>query len=157
MQNQLLKIIDLDFVSIVVYPNFLITTIKEGVVFDTNELEIIYQVFENQFPNKDFGLIANRVHDYTVNPTKIKSDQSAGELARIISETTDKIAIDIQTGLMNPIDVYKKHIPDAVNLIPKMVTSQTKLTFDNPTSGITSGTSIFDEVVGDRETGTKVN
>ena len=45
MQNQLLKIIDLDFVSIEVYPNFLITTIKEGVVFDTNELEIIYQVF----------------------------------------------------------------------------------------------------------------
>ena len=39
MQNQLLKIIDLDFVSIEVYPNFLITTIKEGVVFDTNELE----------------------------------------------------------------------------------------------------------------------
>ena len=69
MQNQLLKIIDLDFVSIEVYPTFLITTIKEGVVFDTNELEIIYQVFENQFPNKDFGLIANRVHDYTVNPT----------------------------------------------------------------------------------------
>lgn len=69
MQNQLLKIIDLDFVSIEVYANFLITTIKEGVVFDTNELEIIYQVFENQFPNKDFGLIANRVHDYTVNPT----------------------------------------------------------------------------------------
>lgn len=55
--------------SIEVYPSFLITTIKEGVVFDTNELEIIYQVFENQFPNKDFGLIANRVNDYTVNPT----------------------------------------------------------------------------------------
>jgi len=44
MQNQLLKIIDLDFVSIEVYPNFLITTIKEGVVFDTIELETIYQI-----------------------------------------------------------------------------------------------------------------
>ena len=52
MQNQLLKIIDLDFVSIEVYPNFLITTIKEGVVFDTNELEIIYQCSKINFQTK---------------------------------------------------------------------------------------------------------
>jgi len=126
-------------------------------ISSTDRAGIRKQVIEEIRPFAGELIVKDEAGDYTVNPTKIKSDQSAGELARIISETTDKIAIDIQTGLMNPIDVYKKHIPDAVNLIPKMVTSQTKLTFDNPTSGITSGTSIFDEVVGDRETGTKVN
>lgn len=115
------------------------------------------QVIEEIRPFAGELIVADEAGDYTVNPAKIKTDQSAGELARIISETTDKIAIDIQTGLMNPIDVYKKHIPDAVNLIPKMVTDQTKLTFGNPSTSFTSGTSIFDEVVGDRETGTKVN
>lgn len=115
------------------------------------------QVIEEIRPFAGELIVMDEAGDYTVNPAKIKTDQSAGELARIIRETTDKIAIDIQTGLMNPIDVYKKHIPDAVNLIPKMVKDQTKLTFGNPSSGITSGTSIFDEVLSDRETGIKVN
>ena len=69
MQTSLLKIIDLDFVHIEIYPDYLITTTKEGVVFDTKELATIYEVFDNYFPGKDFGLIAKRVNDYTVNPT----------------------------------------------------------------------------------------
>jgi hypothetical protein len=69
MQISLLKTINLDFVHIEIYPDFLITSTKEGIVFDTKELEAIYNVFDNYFPGKDFGLIANRVNDYTVNPT----------------------------------------------------------------------------------------
>lgn len=69
MQTSLIKTIDLDFVHIEIYPDFLITTTKEGVVFDVKELAAIYEVFDSYFPGKNFGLIANRVNDYTVNPT----------------------------------------------------------------------------------------
>ena len=86
--------------------------------------------------------------DYRVDPTKIKSDQSAGELARIISETTYKIAADIQTGSMNPIDIYQKHIPDAVNLIPSFTEfnnqgAKIPKVIKNPADSFDAGKDLF--------------
>lgn len=121
------------------------------------QFNTIQQTVRNRFgPSAGELLVTNDQGDYTVNPTKIKT-KSAADLEKIIFETAIGITADIESGLGNDAAIIQKRTDDALKLIPKMVTNQTKLTFDNPTSGITSGTSIFDEVVGDRETGTKVN
>ena len=111
MESQLLKIINLDFVSIEIYPNFLITTIKEGVVFDTNELEIIYQVFENQFPNTNFGLIANRVHDYTVNPTCYLESSKYKRLKAMLYFVTKKPVIITHSLKKHSTKTWRHFIP----------------------------------------------
>lgn len=63
------KIINLDFATIELHPNFLISTIQEGLVFDIKHLEMIYAIFQEYYPNKNFGYISNRKFDYTVDPT----------------------------------------------------------------------------------------
>lgn len=63
------KKIALDFTEIEVYEDYLISTVKEGVVFDLPHLEKIHMVFDTFFPDKLFGFISNRKNDYTVNPT----------------------------------------------------------------------------------------
>ncbi|MGJ8665844.1 MAG: hypothetical protein ACSHW7_05720 [Patiriisocius sp.] len=69
MESPLRKKINLDFVQIELYDKFLISTIKEGVVFEKQHLHTFYEIFDNYFPNRPFGYIANREFDYTVNPT----------------------------------------------------------------------------------------
>ena len=69
MPSPLLKTIELDFVHIELYENYLISTVKEGMVFDKNELNIFYEIFETNFPGRAFGYISDRKFDYTVNPT----------------------------------------------------------------------------------------
>ena len=62
------KTISLKFATLYIYENYAVSSINEGVVFDTQELEQFQEVFAIYFPNKLFGLIADRENDYTVNP-----------------------------------------------------------------------------------------
>jgi len=62
------KIINLDFALIEIHPHFLISTIQEGVVFSIKHLEILYALFEEQYPNQKFGYISNRKFDYSIDP-----------------------------------------------------------------------------------------
>jgi len=63
------KIVELDFVELELHPDYLISTINEGVVFEKEHLVIFYNLFEEYYPNQKFGYISNRKFDYSVNPT----------------------------------------------------------------------------------------
>jgi hypothetical protein len=69
MASSFVKTIDLDFVHIKLYENYLISTIKEGVVFDKPHLERLYKILNDSFPGQYYGYISDRKFDYTVNPT----------------------------------------------------------------------------------------
>lgn len=85
MLSPLLKTISLDFVQIELYKNYLISTIKEGVLFGKKELNIFYEIFDHYFPGKPFGYIADRKFDYTVDPTcYLKSSEYPSLLAMAI-------------------------------------------------------------------------
>ncbi|MAZ73388.1 MAG: hypothetical protein CMC70_09600 [Flavobacteriaceae bacterium] len=62
------KTIVLSFTTLTIYDNFLVSTIHEGKLFDTPQLEQLQEIFDIYFPAKNFGFIANRKYDYTVNP-----------------------------------------------------------------------------------------
>ena len=63
------KIVDLDFTKIEIYEDYLVSTVKEGVVFDIPQLKKLHFIFDTYFSDKVFGFIVNRENDYTVNPT----------------------------------------------------------------------------------------
>lgn len=62
------KTITVSFATITIYEKFIVSTVNEGVLFDTPQLEELQEIFGLYFPNKAFGYIANRKNDYTVNP-----------------------------------------------------------------------------------------
>ena len=69
MTPQPRKTIDLYFVYVEIFDDYLVSTIKEGVLFDKPELEAFYEIFDTFFPDSSFGYISNRKFDYTINPT----------------------------------------------------------------------------------------
>jgi hypothetical protein len=91
MLSPLLKSIELDFARLDLYENYLVSTIKEGVIFGKNELTTFYQIFDSYYPGKPFGYISDRKFDYTVNPTcYLKSSQYPSLLAMAILCHNDK-------------------------------------------------------------------
>lgn len=69
MRSPLIETINLDFVKLEIYGNYIVTTVNEGVVFDDKKLDEVHKIFDKYFKHKPFGYISNRVFDYTVNPT----------------------------------------------------------------------------------------
>lgn len=63
-----IEIIDLDFTYIEIYDNYIISQIKEGLVFEKKHLEIFHEVFQKYFGNKPFVSIADRKFDYSIKP-----------------------------------------------------------------------------------------
>ena len=58
------RILNYDFVRIELFNHHMIATYAEGIVFDGKHLEISYKVFDQYYPNKAFGHVSNRLHDY---------------------------------------------------------------------------------------------
>lgn len=71
------QVVVLDFATIQLFDNYLISTIHEGVIFDKPQLEQFYEIFDEHYSNRPFGYISNRIHEYSIVPTcYLKSTES---------------------------------------------------------------------------------
>ncbi len=69
MSSPPLKVIELDFATLELFDNYIISTINEGVAFDLPHLEKFSEIFNTHYAGKPYVSIANRRYDYTINPT----------------------------------------------------------------------------------------
>ena len=69
MNSEKPKVITLDFAILELYKDYVVSTINEGVSFDMPHLEIITEIFIQNYPTRPVISIANRANDYTINPT----------------------------------------------------------------------------------------
>ena len=51
------------------HKDYIVSTINEGVSFEMPHLVEITEVFIRNYPTQPFLSIANRINDYTINPT----------------------------------------------------------------------------------------
>ena len=51
------------------YESYIISTIQEGVAFDAPHLAAFFEILEDNYKEKPLVSIAQRIQDYTVNPT----------------------------------------------------------------------------------------
>lgn len=122
--------------------------VGSAMVGETQLASIRKQVIERLGPYAGEIIVQDNQGDYRVDPAKIKSDKSAGDLEKIISNTVDNIVIDIETGSSNLNDSFKKHIPNAVNLIPSFTGSKqpevkNPKVIKNPADSFDSGKDLF--------------
>ena len=64
--------LDIGFANFELYEDYLVATVKEGVVLEAKEMEKFHDIFSNHYSNRPFGYISNRKNDYTINPTYYK-------------------------------------------------------------------------------------
>ena len=66
--------LELEFVEIEIFDNFMVSSISEGVTFDLQHLALFVDIFRKYFGDRPFVSIANRVNDYAINPACFKEN-----------------------------------------------------------------------------------
>ncbi|HET8752719.1 MAG TPA: hypothetical protein VFM59_00020 [Salinimicrobium sp.] len=64
----MIKILELNFGNVKVYDKFLVSELKEGVLFDVESNRKLLQIGSEEFKGKPYGYISNRINSYAVNP-----------------------------------------------------------------------------------------
>tara|TARA_B000000460_G_C21519702_1_gene395186 strand:+ start:1511 stop:1885 length:375 start_codon:yes stop_codon:yes gene_type:complete len=62
-----------DFFSAEIHKDFIISSIKEGVILSEEKLNKIFELFDIYYHNTKFVSIAHREFDYTVDPNLLRS------------------------------------------------------------------------------------
>lgn len=62
------KIFDNELAYVELYENYILSSIKEGILFEEDSLNWFIMIFDKYYPNKPFGYIADRIYPYTINP-----------------------------------------------------------------------------------------
>ncbi len=57
------------FGTVILYEDFAIVEINEGIIYNTEHNEILINIGKSHFGNRPFGYISNRVHSYSLDPT----------------------------------------------------------------------------------------
>jgi len=66
------KTISLPFVTLEFHEDYVISTINDGVTFESEHLRQIFEVFNDYYLDRPFVSIADRPNDYTINPNLLK-------------------------------------------------------------------------------------
>jgi len=66
--------LELEFVKIEIFDDFMVSSISEGVSFDLQHLAVFVDIFRKYFGDRPFVSIANRINDYTINPACFKQN-----------------------------------------------------------------------------------
>lgn len=85
--------IELDFSVLQFYDYYVISRLKEDVVFDRPQVKELVEVCNNYFENRHFVYISQRVHNYNVNPTIYLNLKDATHLCgiAIVSQKTSAL------------------------------------------------------------------
>lgn len=81
MTNHPPEKIELDFTFLELHPEYVISSIKEGVLFEIEHRKQLFEIFDRFYKNKRFGYISDRKFDYTINPTSYLKSQAYENLA----------------------------------------------------------------------------
>lgn len=124
MNSEKPKVITLDFAVLELYKNYIVSTINEGVSFDMPHLEEITEVFIRNYPTIPFISIANRINDYTINPTCLLHSSILPNLIGIGVVSYSKSALEtakfekkFYKGTLEVFDSFEDCIKWAKNLI----------------------------------------
>ena len=99
--------LDIGFAQFELYDDYLIGTIKEGIVFNTFHLIKFHEIFDEHYSNRPFGYISNRKYDYTIDPTcyfdvSNFSDRLVGIAVLCFSEASYNNAIFAKQFIQRP-------------------------------------------------------
>lgn len=123
--------LDIGFARFDLYDDYLIGTIKEGIVFNTFHLVKFHEIFDQHYSNRPFGYISNRKYDYTIDPTcyfdvSNYSDRLVGIAVLCFSEASYNNAIFAKQFLQRPQEPFYTE-EECVNWIEELLTSYKRL------------------------------
>lgn len=79
----MINILELDFATIKIYNNLIISECKEGILLDVQNNRKVLELAEEVFNNGPFGYISNRINSYAVDPMVYRESAAHPQLKAI--------------------------------------------------------------------------
>lgn len=86
--TKMINILELDFATIRIYENLIVSECHEGILLDFPKYRKILELAEEVFNNSSFGYISNRIHSYAVDPL-VYRESAAHPLLKAIAVVSD--------------------------------------------------------------------
>ncbi len=90
---------DLNFGSVYVFDNFLMSIIDEGIAFRTEENKQLLEISRLHFKDKPYGYISHRVYSYSVDPvvyTESSKESNLTAIAVVSENPINKLGIEVE-------------------------------------------------------------
>lgn len=65
----MIDLLKFDFCEMQIYDNYLVVVMNEGVTVTPDHNQVLLNVSDTYFNNRNFVYITNRIHSYSVNPS----------------------------------------------------------------------------------------
>ena len=93
--EEILRTIELEFTILEFHKNFVISRVREGVVFSKKQVQDLVEVCADFYKRKKFVYISKRVNNYNVDPTIYLDLENVKNLAGIAIVSTKTSAINM--------------------------------------------------------------
>lgn len=127
--SQPIKIIELDFSILEFFDHYVISRLKEDVVFDRPQVKQLVELCNDYFGNSCFVYISHRVNNYNVNPTIYLKLKEAKHLCGIGIVSRKSSALNMatfeKTFAKVPFEVFME-LQDAKNWASKVLDGKIK-------------------------------
>lgn len=114
----LLETIELEFTSLEFYKNFVVSRVKEDVVFSKVNTSDLVKLCAARFPKNKFVYISHRIHSYNVDPTIYLNLEKVANLSGIAIVSKDKSSLTMAFFEKNfaklPFEIFTEHGPALV-------------------------------------------
>lgn len=91
----ILKSIELEYTILDFYENYVVSRVREGVVFSKKQVQDLVEVCADFYKKKKFVYISKRVNNYNVDPTIYLNLQGVKNLAGIAIVSTKPSSINM--------------------------------------------------------------
>lgn len=127
----MINILELDFATIRIYENLIVTECKEGVLLDVPKNRKVLELAGEVFNNKPFGYISNRINSYAVDPMVYRESAAHPQLKAIavvsdseMARSSAKLEKQFYTN-RNPFHIFSS-LEEAKNWISDVLVDQSK-------------------------------
>ncbi len=93
--EEILRTIELEFTILEFHKNFVISRVREGVVFSKKQVQDLVEVCSDFYKRKKFVYISKRVNSYNVDPTIYLNIENVKNLAGIAIVSTKASSISM--------------------------------------------------------------
>ena len=122
--EEILRTIELEFTILEFHKNFVISRVREGVVFSRKQVQDLVEVCADFYKRKKFVYISKRVNNYNVDPTIYLNLENVKNLAGIAIVSTKTSAINManfeQTFSKVPFEVFME-MEDAMEWVKEIL------------------------------------
>jgi len=111
------KTITLSFGLIELHEDFAIGILNEGIDLKSEENNYLLKVLKDEYGNKPFGFISNRIHSYSLDPIVYKETTALKNLmaiAVVMSNPVQIISVEIEKLFFNKPFEYFDNLDEAV-------------------------------------------